>query len=303
MGMSKRLPMKAALALIAAAMLAGCGSKTPEGTQAPTSAQQGTTLGESTGGAESGSGIVLPRIELPKGDGSEAADMIGLLVYQGRVYTQTATKIAVRDAAPLVGDKLGRTIGMIDEWSKQDAYANEFASSIGQVDIYSVKGYDPAFRVMSYEKFDDGVVAAEFYECLNGIRISSGKDVFGLLRLEGRVQGAEWEDYGSWNYSKGEMRALPADAPALDAFVKALDEAKPLRQEDLKNDDIYNDPDQRFVHLRLSDQSVVMLRLFGDGYVSYWPAHVFFQMEQPAFEQLWQLLEGESDETPAGSVG
>lgn len=66
------------------------------------------------------------------------------------------------------GEKLGTTKGNIDGWSKQEAYDEEFASTIGETDVYAVKGYDKDFRVMTYER--EGEFSAEFYENLNGIK-------------------------------------------------------------------------------------------------------------------------------------
>ncbi|MDQ8734461.1 hypothetical protein [Paenibacillus sp. LHD-38] len=276
-----------------AVALTGCGMKTHEQAKEQTP-ELGTVQTGRQAGEESGGGIVIPRIDLPDRQ-PESADMIGLVVYQGRIYTQTDTKIAPEDAVPLVGDKLGQTIGTIDEWSKQDAFATEFASNIGQIDMYTVTGYDPKFRIMSYKQLDNGDVISEFYECLNGIRVYSGKDIFGLLRIDGRIQSAAWESFGSWNYGKEEKQALQSsDTPEISAFLAAVGEAKPIKQEVLQNEGIFDEPDQRFLHLRLTDQSVVTLRLFQNGYVWYSTAHLFLQVEQKSIDRLWQLMPDEA---------
>ncbi|WP_419874026.1 hypothetical protein [Candidatus Pristimantibacillus sp. PTI5] len=289
--MKRIRPLRAMLILSLAAAMTGCGTKTNELAKVQTP-EQGAALTEIQASAGSGGGIEIPSIDLPD-QNLENADMIGLVVYQGRIYTQTSTKISPEDAAMLVGDKLGRTIGTIDEWSKQDAFATEFASSIGQVDMYTVTGYDPKFRIMSYEQLDNGDVITEFYECLSGIRVYSGKDVFGLLRLDGRIQSAEWESFNSWNYGKEEKQALQSDTAAISDFLAALGEAKPIKQEELQKEGIFDEPEQRFLHLRLTDQSVVTLRLFQNGYVWYSTARLFFRVEQKAFELLWQLMPDE----------
>ncbi|MBK3494261.1 hypothetical protein JFL43_05205 [Viridibacillus sp. YIM B01967] len=61
-------------------------------------------------------------------------------------------EIAKQKVKVLRGEKLVRTKGTIDEWSKQDDYATEFASSIGNSDVYSVRGYDESFRIMTYSE-------------------------------------------------------------------------------------------------------------------------------------------------------
>ena len=77
--------------------------------------------------------------------------MIGLVVYQGNIYTQTGTQITPDIAAR--GDKLGRSKSGITEWSSSEDYT-ELASTIGEMDIFTVKGYDADFRIMSYMEHD-----------------------------------------------------------------------------------------------------------------------------------------------------
>lgn len=67
--------------------------------------------------------VFIPKIQLPK-QTNEAANMIGLIVYQGKVYTQTDTHITPESAKPLLGDKIGRTKGNIDEWSSYERVVN-----------------------------------------------------------------------------------------------------------------------------------------------------------------------------------
>ena len=57
----------------------------------------------------SSQGIVMAKIELPK-ETTASMDMIGLIVYQGRVYTQTGTKVRPQSAESLLGEKLGTKI-------------------------------------------------------------------------------------------------------------------------------------------------------------------------------------------------
>lgn len=91
--------------------------------------------------------ISIPKIELPSDGG--VAKMIPLIVYKRRVYTMSSTTIEPEDGKKLLGEKLGTTKGNIDEWSKQDEYSKEFASTVGIQDVYTVKGYDKNFRIMA----------------------------------------------------------------------------------------------------------------------------------------------------------
>lgn len=232
-------------------------------------------------------GVIIPKIELPDKSSGAQADMIGLVVYQGNIYTQAAIRIEAADAAALRGEKLGRTTSGIDEWSGKDAYT-ELASNIGETDIYAVKGYDSGFLVMSYTEAD-GQVFAELYEHTNGITVNSGADLIGKLNLDGRIASAQWESFDSWNNGKQQYLPLPEGA-ALNGFLSALNAAKPLSADSLMAQGIYDNEDRKLVYLELADKARVELTLFGKGLVRYGNAPVFFEVEPGAFQALWDNL-------------
>ncbi|MFC5468200.1 hypothetical protein ACFPPD_05670 [Cohnella suwonensis] len=233
--------------------------------------------------------VFIPKLELPEKTNA-MMQMIGLIVYQGRIYTQTSTRIPPEAAEAVLGEKIGRTKANIDEWSSQSEYAEELASTVGELDVYTVQGYDSDFRIMTYQIFD-GRIVTEYYECLNGIRISSGVDLLGKLNIVGNVQSASWETYDSWNNSQNQRHELAVDA-TLDNFLKALSTAKPIAAEKLFKQGIYDQGGQsrKFVLLKLKDQSEVRLELHEDGYVRYVPADVFFKLEDAAFDAMWTRL-------------
>lgn len=234
--------------------------------------------------------VTIPKIELP-GESNVKADMIGLVVYQGNIYTQTGTQITPEIAKQLRGDKLGRSKSGITEWSSSDDYT-ELASTIGEMDIFSVKGYDADFRIMSYMEHD-GEVYAELYEHLNGITVAKGEDIIGKLNLMENMTSVKWQDFDSWNMGENKLHELSGDA-AVQAFVEALYEAKPVAAELLFEQGIYEtgSGEQKFLYIQLQDGTEVQLRLFKGGqYVRYANAPVFFQLEAEAFTTLWELME------------
>lgn len=286
----KRRPRKmvyiAASVLVAAGIgLAGPGvMKQLNGTASPNQVAQ---VDPGTPSAGNSAGVVIPKIELSDKSSGAQADMIGLVVYQGNIYTQAAIRIEAADAAALRGEKLGRTTSGIDEWSGKDAYT-ELASNIGETDIYAVKGYDSGFLVMSYTEAD-GQVFAELYEHTNGITVNSGADLIGKLNLDGRIASAQWESFDSWNNGKQQYLPLPEDA-ALNGFLSALNAAKPLSADSLMAQGIYDNEDRKLVYLELADKARVELTLFGKGLVRYGNAPVFFEVEPGAFQALWDNL-------------
>ncbi|OIB03716.1 hypothetical protein AK95_08875 [Paenibacillus sp. LC231] len=234
--------------------------------------------------------VTIPKIELPD-ESNVKADMIGLVVYQGNIYTQTGTQITPDIAKQLRGDKLGRSKSGITEWSSSDDYT-EFASTIGEMDIFTVKGYDADFRIMSYMEHD-GEVYAELYEHLNGITVAKGEDIIGKLNLMGNMTSVKWQDFDSWNMGESKLREL-ADDTAVQAFVEALNEAKPVAADALFEQGIYETgpSQQKFLYIQLQDGTEVQLRLFKGGqYVRYANTPVFFQLEGEAFTTLWGLME------------
>lgn len=106
-----------------------------------------TANNPNTPGVTEGNGVHIPAVKLPEKNMS--ADMIGLIVYNGEIYTQTMTEIDTKTAKNIIGEKLGTTKGTIDEWSEQEAYDEEFASTVEIADVYTVKGYDNDFRIMT----------------------------------------------------------------------------------------------------------------------------------------------------------
>jgi hypothetical protein len=233
--------------------------------------------------------ITIPKIELPKGSNA-LYDMIGLIVYKGQIYTQTSTHITPEAAKQLLGNLIGRTKASIDEWSKQKDYV-ELASTIGVTDVYTVKGYDSDFRIMSYQT-EEGQIFTEFYERLNGITITKGEDLIGKTNLKGNVNSVKWQSYDNWNNSKPQFEELQAEE-SITAFLTALYEAKPIAAEPLQKAGIYNNGEQiqKVLYLKLKDQTEVQLRLFKGNYVLYGGPSVFFEVDPVAFSALWDKME------------
>lgn len=133
--------------------------------------------------------VYIPSIELPK-ESNLQADMIGLIVYKGKIYTQAESFQGqnVNEINNLVGNRIGYAKGNIDEWSKQEEYAEEFAGTV-LGNVYTVNGYSEDFRICIKESYKDDngntIDYINFYENLNGIGLNTGKDLFkDRLKLE-----------------------------------------------------------------------------------------------------------------------
>ncbi len=225
--------------------------------------------------------------KFPADEPGFAADMIGLVVYKGKIYTQTGTEIDFAAATNLMDKKIGITRGNIDEWSSQDDYAFELASTIGGGEVYTVKGYDSDFRLLiMYGSW------AAFYECLNGITVSSGEDVFGKLKMADRVSRAVYVSSDNW---QTEIYPLQ-DNDLVSRFIEALNLTVPYSTAVL-GDSYYHDNTEewRIIRIILEDGSKVTLRLHQDGYILYGFTDVAFKMESSLFAELWNMLDYSQD--------
>lgn len=142
--------------------------------------------------------------------------MVAFFIYNGRLYTQTGQ---YADDS-LKGHYICTVTGNIDEWSGADEYV-EGASSIAG-DVFYVKHYDTNFRLCM--DGPDGQI--EFYDCLSGMTLCSGADLFGTcLHIENYV-GAYYILDADWEEEADNRHEL--DPESLEAFV-ALLMASPCR--------------------------------------------------------------------------
>lgn len=237
--------------------------------------------------------VYIPKIELPK-ESNALFDMIGFVIYKGNIYTQAESFIgeSAEKVDSLVGKRLGYAKGNIDEWSNQEAYAEEFAgSAIG--DVYTVNGYDEDFCVCirgSYKEDGKGEVEyIEFFENLNGIGLNTGKDLFGnRLKLEGNYDYLKYITHDNWNndgwFNYNYLDLKDTTQVDIDEFIKELYNGEFVNME---NSNIYDNPSHHiFVYMK--DKTRIELRLFEGGYVGYQSLGWYFvKMPGDIFEKIY----------------
>ena len=236
-----------------------------------------------------GSGVTIPRIELPE-TGSAETDMIGLVVYNGNIYTQAELlRCSEAEREALLGEYLGYATGGLDEFSDESEYSQEFASNIAG-EIYTVNGYDSAFRICMSWETEDGP-ALYFLENLNGITLTTGEDLYGSrLGLRGNYTGVLYETHGDWDNSSKNYKTADIPAETLATFVDAL-YASPFVDLEGSGENIYDAGlEQTHLYFQMDDGTTVELRLFENGYVKY--AHmygyVFVSMDDPSFAAVFE---------------
>lgn len=240
--------------------------------------------------------ITIAEVKLPTANGEIAARMRPLFVYQDKIYIRYSTAIASEDGYTvseadmlnLRGDYLGTTTGGIDEWSGDEAYIADFASNIGEAEVYTVKGYDSKYRLMVYTPYEGGF-GCEIYDSFGGLTMDSGDDYFDLLNLKGNVVSYQWETMDSWNNGGIQKTEQQAD-DALNKFIKALYSSSPV---DRSIDTLIDEASvnsQKFLYLKTEDNLISSIRLLKDGYV-YVDEIGFFQVDQADFNEFYDSLQ------------
>ena len=222
-------------------------------------------------------GLKVPALSVPEPKEWAMCDMIGTLVYKGGIYTQTDNMYMDMEAEQkeaLLGEYLGHATSSLDEWSSFEEYSKEFASTY-EGDVYSVKGYDPQFRVcVRCEAEYDGEkhLSLFFLERLNDITINSGYDVFeARLKVREKYVSCKWESHDDWDYARNIYHDLELDDETWGRFMDMVDTCKFVYtwNPDTKSSSIYRTDNQIHLYIQLDDGLKVHMRLIEGGYVGY----------------------------------
>ena len=207
--------------------------------------------------------------------------MIGLVVWHGAVYTEAQMYLGdeAETVKQLAAQHLGRARGNIDEWSSQDDYSTELASTCTG-EIYTVSGYDPDFRLCAVDEMltDDGttITWVWFLERLNGIDLAAGADLFDArLCLPGRIESVRYQTHDDWNEGRNNFLALD-DVQAAERLIEAACAGQFEYVHDEQPDFYSREGKQLHLYLTLTDGTVTELRLFEGGWVGYQPLGWYF---------------------------
>lgn len=105
--------------------------------QGDTSNQSGISVSSTSNDANSALppkneyAVYTDSVNLPENTSGAEMDLIGCLVYKGKVYTQSTDLYTYNSviADQLVGEYIGEAKGTLDCWSSQEDWATEFAST------------------------------------------------------------------------------------------------------------------------------------------------------------------------------
>jgi len=245
---------------------------------------------------ESLTGIEIPKWEvtLGKTDDNVEVDMIAFFIYEGRCYVQSEY---YQEGFSLVGDYVGTSTGLIEEWTKEDGYVDYAGSIAGE--FYEVKGYDPEFMLCM--KYGNGAVETFIHN--NGIVLGKGSDLMeDRLRLRDNFEKVTFKTQKEWNEELREEKnhVLPEEYDTLmnrfiesfcsDDFVYISD--TPL---DVNGASRYHENmDNYHLTFHTKDGMRFDFVLYEDGYVRFQEFYsVCVQIEPDLYEEIVKVLRSE----------
>ena len=252
------------------------------------------------------SGIQIPAITLTEQEAAGIADMVQLVVWQGDIYTYAGNCSDDGIISTLMGDYLGEATGSIDEWSGPSDYEQNLAGTISGK-IYTVKGYDPSFRLcnVSDRKDEYGKVHKEliFLDHMNGITISKGSDYFeDRLKISDRVKEITWQnrsdgDQAGTGQQPGNIHSIDLDVNGAlwRNFLSEIDQAAFL---EISTDaefeaSLYDESVQTHLYITLIDGTFTELRLYKGGYVGCFAlGNYFVKIPGTTFDEMYKECGG-----------
>lgn len=253
---------------------------------------KGTTIAED--------GYYIPGIQIENSGSDAQACRLPTLIYKGRVYTIGNSNLTIEEGRALMEEKLGVTWNLssyIEDDGTSAGYINlenldDFAA-FGEVEeVYTVKGYDDDFRLITYSNNEYGEYLS-LWECLNDMTLKDGNDLFGQMNIKDNLSSLKWDTFNNWNNGTLAPKEVSVNE-TVNSFIEAIYKSTPASLDNEEFDYLFleeGDSKQKFMYLKLNDGTSVELRLFSDGYISYSGLYGFvFKVDDTAFNNMWNYL-------------
>lgn len=211
-------------------------------------------------------------VNLPENTSGVAADMIGCLVYKGKVYTQSAD-FYTYDAAiaqQLVGEYVGEAkdiLHCLDYGLSKENWEVEFASTYSGP-VYKVNGYSEDFRLCIYVNTDQEQWL-QILDNYDGIGLNTGSDLFEeRLHITGHVERITYQTHDDWEKQNSEKPFTGVPEEDMNGFFRELCSSPFVRIDPESEPGFYERAEtQGHLYLHMKDGTVVELRLIDGGYV------------------------------------
>lgn len=239
-------------------------------------------------------GITLPKpnVSLSK---DSMADMLALFIYQGGLYVQNGYSY---DDIDVVGEYLGKSTGLIDEWTPKDGYV-ELAGTISG-DFYSVKGYDPSFMLCM--KMSDKTIMT--FVRVSDITLKYGRDLFEeKLRLSKNTSAVMYESRTSRISGSGKVYQLnDLNSEIFTRFMNEINSAKFMLCDDIPLEEtessIYDKEAYRMYFKNQYGLNINLI-LFNSGYIVFDGLNsVCVKISEDTFNELISSFNRNENSTP-----
>lgn len=250
---------------------------------------------ESAAGVEELIRVKIPAIEVQLAQPKDVQmDMLAFFIYEGRCYVQDTY---YEEGFSLIGDYVGTSVGLIDEWTSEDGYVDYAGSISGK--FYEVKGYDPEFMLCM--KFDNGAVETFIHN--NGISLGKGSElIVDRLHLQDNVEKVTFKTQKEWDTSLSnekthvlseeyhELMDQFLESFSSDDFVLIKD--TPL---DVNGSYSYHHNEKNYhITFRTEDGLQFEFTLYEDGYTSFRGLNsVCVQIDPSLYEELIAVFKAE----------
>lgn len=265
------------------------------------------TIAEKNNASNPTEGYYIPGIQIESSGSDALACRLPTLVYKGRVYTIGNSNLTIEEGKALMEEKLGVTWNLssyIEDDGTSAGYIDlesldDFAAFGEGEEVYTVKGYDDDFRLITYSNNEYGEYLS-LWECLNDMTLKDGGDLFGQMNIKGNLSGLKWDTFNNWNNGTLNPKELVIDE-TVNSFIEAIYKSTPasLENEEFNDMFFYNEEQylaegeskQKFMYLKLNDGTSIELRLFKNGYIFYSGLNGFvFKVDDTVFNSMWSAL-------------
>lgn len=243
-------------------------------------------------------GIYVPKQELGRIDANIQARRIPTLVYKGRVYTIQDAELPLEVGKDLMDKKIGVTWNLMSEIQDNGTSVGyvdleslkDFATFSEGDEVYTAKGYDEGFRLITYTKNEYGEYVS-LWECLNDFILIDGSGVFGMMNIKDNLESATWKSFNNWNNGIIEEKEVTID-DIVNNFIDAMYKGIPysLEDESLRSELFDKEENQKFIFLKMKDGTKTEIRLFKNGYVYYSGLNFVFKLDEENSNNMWNKL-------------
>ncbi len=217
-------------------------------------------------------GVYIPEIRIEPVEENVMADMLAMVKYNDRIYVGHYLwdyPMEFSEHKNLLGEYVGTGNNKITCWSDEKDYEGQFASNT-PYDFYTVKGYDPVFRLAAVMDFEDGKEIM-FFDCLNGIWLHTGADLYeDLLHITDNYTSVLYQLHNDWDYGKGNYKQLDTvSAEDISAFIETLKTSEFVDLSDTELASAIFNGKQAHLFFQMQDGTTLGIRLFEGGYVGF----------------------------------